>query len=220
MIGYGSMALESFVAHHGDDRRALLDPGVYFAINSPAGVVGKRTAAPRWRPSRRGDSRSRVDQMQMLAKEMGETTLFARTGGAPSLAVGMATIFTSAFGKTLLSMWYHFAIMFEVLFILTTLDAGTRVGRFMLQDCLRHVWKPIGNVSSYPMTVLSQPDLRGRLGLLPVARRESIRSAASTSCGRCSASPTSCWRASRFPWRPASSSRWARRAMRGSPGCR
>jgi len=91
----------------------------------------------------------------MLAREMGEKTLFARTGGAPSLAVGMATIFSSTFGNTLLSMWYHFAIMFEVLFILTTLDAGTRVGRFMLQDMGKHLWKPLGNVSSYPMTVLS-----------------------------------------------------------------
>jgi carbon starvation protein len=84
---------------------------------------------------------------------MGEKTLFARTGGAPSLAVGMATIFSKTFGNSLLAVWYHFAIMFEVLFILTTLDAGTRVGRFMLQDILRHVWKPIGDVSSYPATV-------------------------------------------------------------------
>jgi carbon starvation protein len=86
---------------------------------------------------------------------MGEVTLFARTGGAPSLAVGMATIFSTTFGGTLLAVWYHFAIMFEVLFILTTLDAGTRVGRFMLQDLLKHAWKPMGNVSSYPMTVIS-----------------------------------------------------------------
>jgi carbon starvation protein len=94
-----------------------------------------------------------AEQMQALAEEMHEQTLFARTGGAPSLAVGMATIFSKTFGGTLLSMWYHFAIMFEVLFILTVLDAGTRVGRFMLQDILGHVWKPIGNVSSYPATV-------------------------------------------------------------------
>jgi carbon starvation protein len=93
--------------------------------------------------------------MEFLAKEMGEATLFARTGGAPSLAVGMATIFSSTFGGSLLAVWYHFAIMFEVLFILTTLDAGTRVGRFMLQDLGKHVWTPFGNVSSYPMTVLS-----------------------------------------------------------------
>ena len=138
-----------------------------------------------------------VDQMEMLAKEMGEATLFARTGGAPSLAVGMATIFSTTFGGSLLAMWYHFAIMFEVLFILTTLDAGTRVGRFMLQDLGKHVWKPIGDVSSYPDDRAVEPDLRGRVGLLPLARRQAIRSAASTSCGRCSASRTSCWPASR-----------------------
>jgi carbon starvation protein len=93
--------------------------------------------------------------MQALAAEMGEKTLFARTGGAPSLAVGMASIFSSTFGGGLMKFWYHFAIMFEVLFILTTLDAGTRVGRFMLQDVGKHVWKPFGDLSSYPMTVLS-----------------------------------------------------------------
>jgi carbon starvation protein len=96
-----------------------------------------------------------VETMEMLAKEVGEKTLFARTGGAPSLAVGMASIFSNAFGGTFLAIWYHFAIMFEVLFILTTLDAGTRVGRFMLQDLLKYVSKPMGNVSSYPATVIA-----------------------------------------------------------------
>jgi carbon starvation protein len=91
----------------------------------------------------------------MLAREMGESTLFARTGGAPSLAVGMATIFSHTFGGAFLQFWYHFAIMFEVLFILTTLDAGTRVGRFMLQDLVKHVSKPLGDVSSYPATVIT-----------------------------------------------------------------
>jgi carbon starvation protein len=127
---------------------------VYFAINSPAGVVGKEAAAAVAAISSWGFPVT-VEQMELLAKEMGEMTLYARTGGAPSLAVGMATIFSSTFGNTLLSLWYHFAIMFEALFILTTLDAGTRVGRFMLQDMLRHVWKPFGNVSSYPATVIA-----------------------------------------------------------------
>ena len=154
MIGYGSMALESFVGIMAVVAATVLEPGVYFAINSPAGVVGKEAAAAVAMISSWGFPVT-ADQMQSLAKEMGEVTLFARTGGAPSLAVGMATIFSSTFGNTLLAVWYHFAIMFEVLFILTTLDAGTRVGRFMLQDMLKHAWKPMGDVSSYPMTVLS-----------------------------------------------------------------
>ncbi|MEO8627828.1 MAG: carbon starvation CstA family protein [Betaproteobacteria bacterium] len=152
MIGYGSMALESFVAIMAVIAACVLDPGVYFAINSPAGVVGKVATEAVATISAWGFPVS-ADQMEMLAREMGEKTLFARTGGAPSLAVGMATIFSKTFGGSLLAIWYHFAIMFEVLFILTTLDAGTRVGRFMLQDILRSVYKPLGNVSSYPATV-------------------------------------------------------------------
>ncbi|MBI1732934.1 MAG: carbon starvation protein A [Gammaproteobacteria bacterium] len=154
MVGYGSMALESFVAIMAVIAAGVLDPGIYFAINSPAGVVGAAAADAVSTISGWGFPVS-VEQMENLAGEMGESTLFARTGGAPSLAVGMATIFSSAFGGTLLALWYHFAIMFEVLFILTVLDAGTRVGRFMLQDVLKHVWKPMANVSSYPMTVMS-----------------------------------------------------------------
>jgi len=88
--------------------------------------------------------------MATLAHEIGERTLFARTGGAPSLAVGMASIFARTLGGTALALWYHFAIMFEALFILTTLDAGTRVGRFMLQDLLGQLWAPIGRTSWYP----------------------------------------------------------------------
>ena len=154
MIGYGSMALESFVAIMAVVAAGVLDPGVYFAINSPPGVVGKEAIDAVATITSWGFPVT-VEQMALLASEMGEKTLFARTGGAPSLAVGMATIFHSTFGGNLLAMWYHFAIMFEVLFILTTLDAGTRVGRFMLQDLMRHVWKPLGDVSSYPVTVLA-----------------------------------------------------------------
>ena len=154
MIGYGSMALESFVAIMAVIAATVLEPGVFFAINSPAGVVGKEAADAVATISSWGFPVT-VEQMESLAAAMGESTLFARTGGAPSLAVGMATIFSGTFGGSALAVWYHFAIMFEVLFILTTLDAGTRVGRFMLQDLGKHIWEPFGNVSSYPMTVLA-----------------------------------------------------------------
>jgi carbon starvation protein len=154
MIGYGCMALESLVAVTALIAAALLDPGVYFAINSPAGIVGALPADAVAKISSWGFPVT-VDQMNMLAKEMGESSLFARTGGAPSLAVGMASILSSAFGQGMLAVWYHFAIMFEAVFILTTLDAGTRVGRFMLQDLLGHIWKPMANTSWYPSIIIS-----------------------------------------------------------------
>ncbi|WP_435628204.1 carbon starvation CstA family protein [Candidatus Ferrigenium straubiae] len=154
MIGYGGMVLESLVAIMAMIAATVLDPGVYFAINSPAGMVGKTAAEAVATISAWGFPVS-VEQMNTLSKQMGEATLFARTGGAPSLAVGMASIFGSAFGEHLLALWYHFAIMFEALFILTTLDAGTRVGRFMLQDLLGNLWKPMGRTSWYPSVLLS-----------------------------------------------------------------
>jgi carbon starvation protein len=89
--------------------------------------------------------------MQALAQSVGEQTLFNRTGGAPAFAVGMAHIFSNSLGgQAVMALWYHFALMFEALFILTVLDAGTRVGRFMIQDALGHVWKPLGRTSWYP----------------------------------------------------------------------
>jgi carbon starvation protein len=154
MIGYGGMALESFVAIMAMVAATVLEPGVFFAINSPAGVVGKEAAAAVATITSWGFPVT-VEQMNLLAQQMGEATLFARTGGAPSLAVGMASIFGSAFGQGMLSMWYHFAIMFEAIFILTTLDAGTRVGRFMLQDVLGNVWPRMGETSWYPSVLLS-----------------------------------------------------------------
>ena len=149
MVGYGSMALESFVAIMALIAACVLDPGVYFAINTAAGIVGADPATATATITAWGFP---VDaaQMESLAQHMGETTLYGRTGGAPSLAVGMAHIFGSAFGDGLYAIWYHFAIMFEAIFILTVLDAGTRVGRFMMQDVLGAVWEPLGRTSWYP----------------------------------------------------------------------
>ena len=152
-IGYGAMVMESFVAIMAMVAACVLDPGVYFAINSPAGVVGAQAADAVATISAWGYPVN-VAQMDELAREMGESTLFARTGGAPSLAVGMASIFSNAFGDTLLAVWYHFAIMFEALFILTTVDAGTRVARFMLQDLIGNVVPSIGRTSWYPSVLI------------------------------------------------------------------
>jgi len=163
MIGYGSMALESFVAIMAMIAATLLNPGVYFAINTAAGVVGGTPEAAVATISSWGFPVT-VEEMETLAREMGESTLFARTGGAPSLAVGMASIFATSFGEGLIAVWYHFAIMFEAVFILTTLDAGTRVGRFMVQDLLRQAWEPLGRTSSYPSTLLASTLVVGAWG--------------------------------------------------------
>src|SRR3954470_8023244 len=155
MIGYGSMIMESFVAVLALIAACALTPGVYFAINSPASAIGT-TAASAAEAVRNWGFTLDPAHMDALAKQVGESSLLSRTGGAPSLAVGMAQLFANALGgPTALAIWYHFAIMFEALFILTTLDAGTRVGRFMLQDLGKHVWEPFGRVSWYPAIVLS-----------------------------------------------------------------
>ena len=149
-VGYGSMLLESFVAMMAMVAACALQPGVYFAVNSPAGVVGATPDAATATIAGWGFPVTSV-QMAELARHVGEQTLFYRTGGAPSLALGMAHIFSQIAGsEAVLRFWYHFAIMFEALFILTILDAGTRVGRFMLQDLLGHIWKPAGRVSWMP----------------------------------------------------------------------
>ena len=154
MIGYGGMLLESFVAIMAMVAACVLEPGVFFAINSPIGIVGSEAHEVITKINSWGFAVT-VEQMNQLADDVGEKTLFARTGGAPSLAVGMATIFANAFGKHLLAMWYHFAIMFEAVFILTTLDAGTRVGRFMLQDILSNFHPKLGQTSWLPSTIIT-----------------------------------------------------------------
>jgi carbon starvation protein len=158
-IGYGAMLLEGFVAIMAMIAAASMQPGVYFAVNSPAGVVGAAPAAAVAKISSWGFPVT-VDTMAQLAQSAGEKTLFNRTGGAPSLALGMAQIFGDVFrrsgmGDALLSFWYHFAILFEALFILTILDAGTRVGRFMLQDLLGHFYPPLGRSSWMPGVLLT-----------------------------------------------------------------
>jgi carbon starvation protein len=153
-IGYGGMLLEGFVAIMAMVAAASLQPGIYFAVNSPPGTVGITPQAAVSTISGWGFPVD-VAAMAQLAHRVGETTLFGRTGGAPSLALGMAQIFGGVLTKTgfadgLLAFWYHFAILFEALFILTIIDAGTRVGRFMLQDLLGHIYKPLGRTAWLP----------------------------------------------------------------------
>jgi len=157
MIGYGGMITESFVAIMALISACVLTPGVYFAMNSPAAVIGTDVATAATTISQFGDVfKVTPDDLENLAKLIGENTILSRTGGAPTLAVGMATIFSSVIGgKTLMAFWYHFAILFEAVFILTTIDAGTRVGRFIFQDMLSRVSPKWGRTDWYPANVLA-----------------------------------------------------------------
>lgn len=154
-IGYGAMLTESLVAIMALIAACVLTPGIYFAINAPAGVLGATAESAAQVIATWGFTLAPAE-LELLAQQVQESTLLSRTGGAPSLAVGMAKIFADVLGgATAMGLWYHFALMFEALFILTTVDAGTRVGRFMLQDLGKHVWEPFGRVSWYPAVVLS-----------------------------------------------------------------
>ncbi len=135
-IGYGAMLMESFVAIMALVGASIIDPGVYFAMNSPAAVVGTDAASAAAAVTAMGFPIT-ADTIASTARDVGETTIISRAGGAPTLAVGMAHIFSNLIGgRAMMAFWYHFAILFEALFILTAVDAGTRAGRFMLQDLI------------------------------------------------------------------------------------
>src|SRR3954453_19950446 len=148
-IGYGAMLAEAFVAVMAIIAASIIDPGLYYAMNAPAALVGDTVQSASQAVNQLGFQLS-PGELSAAAAAVHEQTLVARTGGAPTLAIGMSNIFSGATGEGLKAFWYHFAIMFEALFILTTVDAGTRVGRFMLQDTLGNVIKPFGRVSWKP----------------------------------------------------------------------
>jgi len=154
-VGYGAMLIESLVAIMALIAACALNPGVYFAINAPAAAIGTTVLSASQAIANWGFVVT-PEELSALAASVGESSLLSRTGGAPSLAVGMAHLFSRVLGgESALALWYHFAIMFEALFILTTLDAGTRVGRFMLQDLLGNVIKPLGRTSWYPGVIFT-----------------------------------------------------------------
>ncbi|WP_294393973.1 carbon starvation CstA family protein [uncultured Sphingomonas sp.] len=136
LIGYGAMLMESFVAIMALIAASIIDPGIYFAMNSPAAVVGTDAASAARAVTAMGFPID-ADTIAATACDVGEQTIINRAGGAPTLAVGMAHIFSQLIGgRAMMAFWYHFAILFEALFILTAVDAGTRAGRFMLQDLI------------------------------------------------------------------------------------
>jgi carbon starvation protein len=154
LIGFGGMLAESFVAVMALTAACVLDPGVYFAMNAPAAVIGTTAANAAQVISNWGFTIT-PEMITQTARDIGETSILSRAGGAPTLAVGMAQILGQALGgKSMEAFWYHFAILFEALFILTAVDAGTRVGRFMIQDMLGHVYKPLGNTEYLPANLV------------------------------------------------------------------
>lgn len=154
-IGYGAMLMESFVAVMAMVAACVLTPGVYFALNSPAALIGTTPEQAAQVISSWGFVVT-PEMLTLTAEQIGENTILSRAGGAPTLAVGMAQIFSSVFGGPgMMAFWYHFAILFEALFILTTLDAGTRVGRFMIQDMLAPAFPALGHTHSWTANLLA-----------------------------------------------------------------
>jgi carbon starvation protein len=155
MIGYGAMLMESFVAIMALVAASVLDPAVYFALNSPAALIGATTNEAALAVSGWGFTVTPV-MLDQVAKDVGEATILSRTGGAPTLAVGMANILSAAIGgPAMMAFWYHFAILFEALFILTTVDAGTRVARFMIQDLMGTAMPRFRETSSWTGNLLA-----------------------------------------------------------------
>ena len=156
MIGYGGMIMESFVAIMALAAASSLDPGVHFAMNSPAALIGTDAAnAAQVITDKIGFPVTEIALLDM-AKNVGENTILSRAGGAPTLAVGMANIMSQLIaGEGMMAFWYHFALLFEALFILTAVDAGTRVARFMIQDLGSVFYKPFGNTDSLPANLIA-----------------------------------------------------------------
>ncbi|CAM5300408.1 carbon starvation CstA family protein [Streptomyces sp. NRRL F-5140] len=163
MIGYGSMLMESSVAVMALVAASIIDPGLYFAMNAPAGVIGDTVQNASQVVGSWGYQIS-PEALARAAENVEEASLLSRTGGAPTLAIGVSEIFSQVTGGGLRAFWYHFAIMFEALFILTALDAGTRVGRFMLQDMLGNVYRPFKNVSWKPGLAITSAIVCGLWG--------------------------------------------------------
>ncbi|MFF4326655.1 carbon starvation CstA family protein [Streptomyces sp. NPDC001591] len=164
VIGYGAMLTESFVAVMAVIAACIIEPGLFFGVNSPAGVIGTTVQSASAAVGHLGFAIT-PDALAQAAKDVEETTLLSRTGGAPTFALGMSEIFSSVVGGAgMKAFWYHFAIMFEALFILTTVDAGTRVGRFMLQDTLGNVHKSFRDVSWKPGVWLASAVVVGGWG--------------------------------------------------------
>jgi carbon starvation protein len=162
-IGYGAMLMESFVAVMAIIAASIIDPGIYFAVNSPAGVTGGTVESASEFVNGIGFAVS-PETLQSAATAVEEESIISKTGGAPTFALGVSEIFSGATSESLKAFWYHFAIMFEALFILTTVDAGTRVGRFMIQDTLGNVFKPFRDVSWKPGVWLCSAIIVGAWG--------------------------------------------------------